>query len=39
MTAEHRKVGKIMDGWWIFALIGLWLVLQVWVLPKLGVKT
>jgi hypothetical protein len=31
--------GHIMDVLIVLALLGLWLVLQIWVLPKLGVPT
>ena len=39
MREDSEKAERFMEGWWILALIALWFVLQMWVLPKLGVKT
>ena len=40
MPMDTSKEGKTtMNGWWIFGLLALWFVLQIWVLPRLGVKT
>jgi len=33
------KKGSVMESLVVLALLGLWLVLQIWVLPKLGVPT
>jgi len=33
-TRERR-----MDGLWLIGLLAIWFVLQLWVLPKLGVPT
>jgi hypothetical protein len=34
-----KKGRRIMESLVVLALLGLWLVLQIWVLPKLGVPT
>ena len=34
-----KKRRRIMEYLVVLALLGLWLVLQIWVLPKLGVPT
>lgn len=34
-----KKGRPIMEYLVVVALLGLWLVLQIWVLPKLGVPT
>jgi hypothetical protein len=41
MTQEHkaRSGGKSMEGWFLLGFIALWFVLQLCVLPKLGVPT
>lgn len=36
---EARTGGKNMEGWFLLGFIALWFVLQLWVLPKLGVPT
>ena len=37
---ENKKSrGQFMDGLIILAVFGLWLVLQLWLLPRLGVPT
>jgi hypothetical protein len=30
---------RSMEIWWILGFIAVWIILQAWVLPKLGVRT
>ena len=47
MEDEARTVGKhalkgserSMEIWWILGFLALWLILQIWILPRLGVST
>jgi hypothetical protein len=38
-TPSWRSGGKIMDLLVVLAVLVAWVVLQVWVLPRFGVKT
>jgi hypothetical protein len=35
--AKERKVK--MDYWWVIAVVAAWIVLQAYILPKLGIST
>jgi hypothetical protein len=37
-TATQRRETS-MGFWWILAFLAVWLALQLWILPKLGVST
>jgi len=36
---EVKVVKRLMSDLWPLGIVGLWFVLQAWVLPKLGVPT
>jgi hypothetical protein len=36
---NEKSRGKIMDGWWLILIIAFWFVLQLFILPKLGIST
>jgi len=36
---DHQQRGKKMEFLIPLALLALWVILQIWVLPRLGVKT
>jgi predicted nucleic acid-binding Zn ribbon protein len=39
MHTRTEKAETRMTFWWILGLLAVWFVLQIWVLPKLGVRT
>lgn len=34
-----QKNGKQMSIWWFIIILGLWILLQAYILPKLGIST
>jgi hypothetical protein len=39
MSENIARSENRMTFWWILGLVAVWFVLQIWVLPKLGVRT
>jgi hypothetical protein len=40
LHAIERREGLVgMGVWWLLVIIGLWVLLQVYILPKLGIST
>jgi hypothetical protein len=39
MEETQHKKGKKMDIWWFIGIIVLWVALQAYILPKLGIST
>jgi hypothetical protein len=39
MARERKKGAIVGDLLWMIAFVGIWLALQLWILPKLGVST
>jgi hypothetical protein len=35
----HKHWSRLMETLILLALLGLWLALQIWILPKLGIPT
>lgn len=36
---QAKKTERGMEGWWLLGFLALWFVLQLWILPKMGVPT
>ena len=36
---EIQKKGKQMSIWWFIIILGIWILLQAYILPKLGIST
>jgi hypothetical protein len=34
-----KKKGKQMSIWWFILILGIWILLQAYILPKLGIST
>jgi hypothetical protein len=34
-----QKEGKQMSIWWFVLILGIWILLQAYILPKLGIST
>ena len=39
MEGEQKEKERRMSGWWILAIIAIWLLLQAYILPKFGIST
>jgi len=39
IVVKQKKRRKRMSGWWFILIIGIWILLQVYLLPKLGIST
>ena len=38
LETENKK-GSLMDFLWVILFLAVWIALQAWILPRLGVKT
>lgn len=36
---SREKKKPMNDGWWLLAFLAVWFILQIWILPKMGVST